>query len=616
MTFRTRITLLTSGLVFAVTAVTLASVLTLAGKFLRRELGSQLLTLATTAALMIDGDQHATLESPAQMASPTYKSLKALLIRLQRANADRHVKYLYTMVRTERPGIYRFVLDSDEGAESAKLGDEYDARKLPELLAAFNGPVAESEFTRDKWGLSLSAYAPVYDSGGLPVAIVGADAEVKGLEAMRRGVVDRLAVSLLVGLVLAFGAGLYSGRVLARPLDELVSATDEVSRGNYRRPFAIATPPEFARVSEALNRMLEGLRERDLMRSSFERYVSRPVAARILEDPGRVTLAGEHRTITVLFSEVRGFRWHTEHMSPEEVLKLLNEYFSRMIDVLFAHEGTLDKFVGDGMMCLFGAPIEHGDDAERAVRAAVGMQQEVARISALRQTAGQPALRLAVGIHTGPVVAGNIGSERRLEYSVVGDTVNLASRMQEVAGEGEVLITQATWDLVKEKVACVELEPRRLEGRDDPVGLFRVLGIRATSDTRAPADVLRLRPAVSLPVHCRVEGQGELGGVVDLREDGLTLLGAERLPDRGFLAEIGLPAELGGPLVVSAERAAIDELDPVVPSARFVHQLRFVSLGAGDRERLVRGLWRSAVRTSTREPLDGSAGPSPVPRER
>lgn len=609
MSFRTRITLLTSGLVFAVTAVTLASILTLADQVLRRELGNQLLTLATTAALMIDGDKHAALRRPEQMASPEYKSIKGLLIRLQRANTDRHVKYIYTMVRSEKPGTYRFVVDSDEGSEGAKLGDEYDASKLPEMLSAFNGPVAESDFSRDKWGLSLSAYAPVYDGDGLPVAIVGVDAEVAGLEAMRRGVLGRLGVSLFVGLVLAFGAGLYSARTLAGPLDELVAATDRVSRGDYARQFAILAPSEFARVSEALNRMLAGLKERDLMRSTFERYVSRPVAEQILREPGRVILAGEHRTITVLFSDLRGFRWHTEHMSPEEVLKLLNEYFARMIDVVFAHEGTLDKFVGDGVMCLFGAPIEKEDDAVRAVRAGVAMQREVGWINAGRRSAGQAEIKIAIGIHTGPVVAGNIGSERRLEYSVVGDTVNLAGRVQDEASEGEILITQATWDLVKPKVACVELDPRAIKGREDPVALFRVLGMRVRSDAPAPEQEVRLRPGLPVPIRCRAGNRADAGRVADVREDGATLLSAETLPATGIWLEVDLPGESGGRLEVGAERAWTEELDPVEPGLRYVHQLRFKGLDEGDRKRLTRGLWKAAVATASKAG-EGTAGPS------
>src|SRR5262249_2495616 len=154
---------------------------------------------------------------------------------------------------------------------------------------------------------------------------------VSGLAAMRHQVINRLLISLFVGLVLAFGAGFYSGRLLTRPLDELVAATDRVSRGDYERPLSLNAPEEFTRVTEAVNRLATGPKERDVMRSTLERYVSGPVAQRILKEPGRVILAGEHRTISVLFSSVRGLEWDTEHMSPEEVLKQLNEYFSRMI---------------------------------------------------------------------------------------------------------------------------------------------------------------------------------------------------------------------------------------------------------------------------------------------
>lgn len=206
--------LLVATAVAALASVPLAALLDPTDRMLRRDLGEQLLTLATTTALMIDGDQHAALRTPDQMDAPTYKAIKALLIKIRRANADRHVRYLYTMRRSDQPGFYRFVVDSDESAGGAKLGDEYDARGLPELLNAYDGPVAQKDFTRDKWGLALSAFAPIYDSAGLPVAIVGADAEPVGLEAMRQGAWGRVALSL-VGLALAFAAGFY-GALLQR----------------------------------------------------------------------------------------------------------------------------------------------------------------------------------------------------------------------------------------------------------------------------------------------------------------------------------------------------------------------------------------------------------------
>lgn len=593
MRFRTRIALIIAALVFGVTSLTLFSVLQLTERLLRRELGSHLLTLATTAALLIDGDQHATLQSPDQMTGATYRSIKALLIRLRKANAERGVRYLYTMARTERSGIYRFVVDSDEAPDAARIGDEYDARTLPEMQDAFNGPVAEKDFVRDKWGLTLSAYAPIYDSSGLPVAIVGADAELPGLETMRRGIGGRLAISLVLGLLLAFGAGLYSGRVLAEPLDQLIAVTDKVSQGDYEIQVAIKTPPEFSRVSDALNRMLVGLRDRDLMRSTFERYVSRPVAERILQEPGRVILAGERRTVTVLFTDVRGFTPLSERMRPEDVLALLNEYFTQMIDVLFTHEGTLDKFIGDGMMCLFGAPVMHLDDPERAVRTAVAMQQTIARISARRGTTGESELRLGIGIHTGPVVVGNIGSERRLEYSVIGDTVNLASRVQAAAQGGEILVTQAVWELVKDVVECVDVGTRQVKGRDEPVHLHRVLGVRLRSDVRVPEQRPHLRAGPVVQARClAATTRVEVGRVAEIRLDGAIILSGVNLPEDILRIEVE-PSTAGlEPMVIAAERSSTDELDPVEDTCRFVHHVRFKRLSEGERERLAQSLAR------------------------
>jgi hypothetical protein len=296
MGFRARITLLTTVLVIAVTGLTLLSVLQLTKSVIRREMGNQLLTLVTTTALMIDAEQHTALTSLGDIQSPIYRDIKGTILRQLRANPQTHVKYLYTMVRGNRPGVYRFVVDSDE-TRGARMGEEYDANLHPEMLDAFNGPMAEQEFQRDKWGKTLSAYAPIRDRTGIPVAIVGADATVEGLDAMHQGLVWGLTLSLVIGLLLAFGAGIYSGRVLARPLSEVLSGTETVTRGDLDYRFSVLEPTEFGQLSEALNKMILGLRERDSMRVSLTTLAEE---ARGRQQPTDPTLERIHELATNL----------------------------------------------------------------------------------------------------------------------------------------------------------------------------------------------------------------------------------------------------------------------------------------------------------------------------
>jgi adenylate cyclase len=222
------------------------------------------------------------------------------------------------------------------------------------------------------------------------------------------------------------------------------------------------------------SRYAEQVRREALVRSNFERYFAPNIAAEIAQQDTVVPLGGERRPITILFSDIRGFTSMAESMGPDAIAQLLTEYFSEMVEIIFEHGGTLDKFVGDAIMALWGAPIAHADDADRALRAAVAMQRGVAHLNQQWALAGRPEIGVGIGINYGEVFAGNIGSHRRLEYTVIGDAVNVANRLCSEAGPGEILVSEALCQVVKDQADYEYLPAMALRGRTRSVQVYRV----------------------------------------------------------------------------------------------------------------------------------------------
>ncbi|HEY3285682.1 MAG TPA: adenylate/guanylate cyclase domain-containing protein [Gemmatimonadaceae bacterium] len=218
----------------------------------------------------------------------------------------------------------------------------------------------------------------------------------------------------------------------------------------------------------------ERIRREALTRSNFERFFTPQLAARIANAGEAIRLGGEKRRVTVLFSDIRGFTALSETMNPDVMAKHLTEYFTEMVDCVFRHGGTLDKFIGDAVMAQWGAPIAEPDDADRAMAAALDMMQELDVLNARWRAEGRPELKIGIGINCGDAFAGNIGSERRLEYTVIGDTVNTASRLCSKAAGGEIIISDDYRRELTKLPALEELEPLVLKNKSQPVPAFRV----------------------------------------------------------------------------------------------------------------------------------------------
>jgi len=228
----------------------------------------------------------------------------------------------------------------------------------------------------------------------------------------------------------------------------------------------------------------KSLRE-ERLRTNLQRYLSQPLVEKIVSGEGRIGLGGEERRVTVLFADIRSFTPMVEKMKPEEAVGMLNEYFTVMTEEVFREEGTVDKFIGDCLMAIFGAPIAHPDDPLRAVRTALGMRRALLTLKkhwlAGGGRFGKPlslaAFEIGIGINTGPAIAGNIGSEKRMDYTVISDAVNLASRLEGVAKAGEVLISEETYREVRDKVRVIPKPPVRVQGKSEPIQSYSVQGL-------------------------------------------------------------------------------------------------------------------------------------------
>jgi adenylate cyclase len=211
--------------------------------------------------------------------------------------------------------------------------------------------------------------------------------------------------------------------------------------------------------------------------STLCRYVTRSVAEQILKDRDRLKLGGNRSNVAVLFSDIRSFTTISEQHTAEETVAMLNDYFSRMLDPVFKYEGMLDKFIGDALMVVFGAPVARDDDAERAVRAALEMRSALRKYNVERVAKGLQPIDNGIGITKGDAISGNIGSEQRMDYTVIGDTVNVASRLEGLTKDYDhkILINEGVYLQVKDKIPCVDLGMAHVKGKEGDVHVFAVI---------------------------------------------------------------------------------------------------------------------------------------------
>ncbi len=288
-----------------------------------------------------------------------------------------------------------------------------------------------------------------------------------------------LAALFSLAVVAVVLVGIWVSARIVRPILELVHAARQVERGELLHKVVVSTEDEIGLLGHAFNRMVQGLRVKEYIRDAFGRFVSRDVSESILQ--GRIRLQGEKRVTSMLFADIRDFTRLSEEYAPDAMVRILNEYFTAMVEVAQSFGGTVNKFGGDSTLVIFGAPVHHHDHADRAVRSALKMRRRLAQLNAERVTRGEVPIRMGIGINTGEVVAGTVGSVDRMEYTVIGDAVNLSARVQGLNKEFpeyDILISEYTHTALqdRESYSIRNLGAMSLKGKSEPVGIFAIVG--------------------------------------------------------------------------------------------------------------------------------------------
>jgi class 3 adenylate cyclase len=281
---------------------------------------------------------------------------------------------------------------------------------------------------------------------------------------------NRILVFAAAGLLVAFLLSLRISRGLSIPIQELVAATAEIQRGNLAIEVPVRSRDEVGRLAASFNEMARGLEEKEKYRNVLDLVADKDVAAELMS--GTLSLGGAVRDVSILFCDIRGFTAYTEHMDSAEVVGFVNEHMTALTGVVYEHRGVVDKFVGDLVMAVFGAPKSHGNDAQRAVRCAQAM---IAARERLNETS-RYRVSIGIGIASGPVIAGLMGAEDRLSYTVLGERVNLASRLCSKAAPMEILIDETTHERVGSVISAAALPGLALKGFSDTMAAYRVTG--------------------------------------------------------------------------------------------------------------------------------------------
>lgn len=303
----------------------------------------------------------------------------------------------------------------------------------------------------------------------------------EGAERVRRQSLLTAAIILFLSFMLG---NYFSVKTITAPILLLAEAANRISKGDFKISLKPRSRDEIGDLALTFNHMAQGLEERDKVKQIFNKFHNEAITKKLLA--GEVKLGGEKLTATIFFSDIRGFTSLSESMPAEEVVVMLNEYMSRMVAIIHARKGVVDKYVGDAIMALWGVPITSPDDTENAVMACLEMRQELARLNELRISRGQPALKIGMGLNSGDVIAGNIGSEEKMEYTVIGDTVNVASRVESMTKEygTDLLVSGSVFERIKDKFIFEACAGAKVKGKSSLLEIHKVTGYVARDGQR------------------------------------------------------------------------------------------------------------------------------------
>jgi adenylate cyclase len=435
------------------------------------------LTVALVSYLLLRQQQQALTEQMIKRGHTIAENLAAGGKNALVGNDDLTLNVLVREAMNDRDVAYVVFVD-DDGAVRAHSDVASMGRPLVRpagLLKLGDTPLVQTYKTDQ--GQVIDFAVPLFFSQ-VPVGALYVGFSKQTIAAALSSARNRATLITVVLVVISVAGAVGLATMLSRPIFRLVQGTRAIAEGNFQIALPVTSRDELGTLTESFNQMARSLREKEMIKRAFTRYVAREVVEEVLKDPEQLALTGERREVTVLFCDIRGFTSLSERLTPEQVVGLLNEFYTLMIETTFKHDGTLDKFIGDAVMAVFGAPIAHPDHALRAVRTAVAMQSGIAELNERRAGQGKEPILIGIGVNLGEVVAGTVGTEDRMEYTVIGDSVNLAARLESNAKPGRILISQHTYERVQDHVKALPLGSLRVKGKEEEVEVYELVSLQ------------------------------------------------------------------------------------------------------------------------------------------
>jgi class 3 adenylate cyclase len=480
---------------------------------LEEAVSAKVLNLARTGVLLIDAAAHAEAQRTLDPESEAYQRIRAELASIRSAGELTTPVYTITDYDpTTRQARVAVVSDAD-----AVLRPGARVTIAPEAAQALSWTF-EDGFARatpiywrekdqrgqqEQW---MTAFAPVVDTAGTPIAVLVVDHQGALFSFWFEAIYLAVVLACVGGVLVATVAGIGAAWHVTRPISALTSGVARVADGDLSLVLPVRSSDEVGRLTSTFNDMVEGLRQRDFIRDTFGRYVSPEVVHTLIGSAEGLRLGGEKREVTVLMSDLRGYTHLAEKSDPAVVVQILNDYLGRMTDIIIEHGGTINEFMGDGIFAIFGAPMPYPDHAERAAACALAMQLAMTAVNQRNVDRGLPELEMGIGLNTGIAIVGNIGSEKRAKYSVVGNAVNLAARVEAATVGGQILLSPFIYEHIRDLAEVKPPVPVEVKGISEPILLYELQGLRGRYTRRLPdhqADDDFSIP-VALPLRCWV----------------------------------------------------------------------------------------------------------------
>ncbi len=443
------------------------------------QLRSQIYSVGVAYADNLDGNYIETIDSIKSTSTKEYKNLIKKIRNFRNVNRRKDFYLNYVCLFKKTPsGHFIYIADAEENP--SLVSDYGDAVVLDanELEWNYTTPYVDTKESEDKWGHWISGFFPIYNAEHQIVAFLELDLFFSTFLHKLFTLTLYALLGFFISLALGFIISFYFSKHLSGAIQEICKTVQEIGKGNFHAEVHLESKDELEFLGDQINLMGKNLEEKERIKASFGKYVSGHILEKILKNDSVAKLEGEKRKITILFSDIRNFTSLSEHLPPEHVVCFLNEYFEYMIEIIFKHQGTLDKFLGDGIMVEFGAPLDDEKQQIHALNAALEMQQVVKDLRNKWHDKQYKNIQIGIGIHTGEAIVGNIGSSKRMEYTAIGDTVNVAARLEHLTRElkQEIIISETTYLKVKDlpNVAFTMLGPTLLRGREEKLMAFSV----------------------------------------------------------------------------------------------------------------------------------------------